>query len=386
MTSKPSDPIIQGWCPGALRPMMSGDGLVVRVRPILGQISSEVLHEIAALSETYGNGILDVTRRANLQIRGVSEADHPALITALRGLGLIDDNVDIETRRNIIITPFRTPETRKIAHSLMALLPSLPDLPGKFGFAIDTGNAAVLQDVSCDLRIEKSTEGDLILRLDGAGFGIPTTDDTVAELILRISHWFMDHGVENGRGRMAKLLAKDVDIPTEFRGTIAPRRAHVPPKSGPIDDGLLLGCTYGQITSHALKNIAALGVEITMTPWRGLFLARQRTTPDIDGITLDPTDPRLRIAACPGAPKCPQGLGDPRALADVLAPFLPADLDLHISGCAKGCAATHAVDVALTATCDGYDIIYNGLASDAPTHTGVSLDALKAAPQRFFEG
>ena len=28
-----SAPVIQGWCPGALRPMMSGDGLVVRVRP-----------------------------------------------------------------------------------------------------------------------------------------------------------------------------------------------------------------------------------------------------------------------------------------------------------------------------------------------------------------
>ena len=24
---------IKGWCPGALRPMLSGDGLVVRVRP-----------------------------------------------------------------------------------------------------------------------------------------------------------------------------------------------------------------------------------------------------------------------------------------------------------------------------------------------------------------
>ncbi len=26
---------IKGWCPGALRPMQSGDGLVVRIRPRL---------------------------------------------------------------------------------------------------------------------------------------------------------------------------------------------------------------------------------------------------------------------------------------------------------------------------------------------------------------
>ena len=31
-----SAPIVQGWCPGAHRPMMSGDGLVVRVRLALG--------------------------------------------------------------------------------------------------------------------------------------------------------------------------------------------------------------------------------------------------------------------------------------------------------------------------------------------------------------
>ena len=40
-------PIIQGWCPGALRPMMSGDGLVVRIRPREGRVSGAQLAEIA---------------------------------------------------------------------------------------------------------------------------------------------------------------------------------------------------------------------------------------------------------------------------------------------------------------------------------------------------
>ena len=30
---------IKGWCPGALRPMQSGDGLVVRIRPRGGRLS-----------------------------------------------------------------------------------------------------------------------------------------------------------------------------------------------------------------------------------------------------------------------------------------------------------------------------------------------------------
>ena len=32
---------IKGWCPSALRPMQSGDGLVVRVRPRGGRLSAE---------------------------------------------------------------------------------------------------------------------------------------------------------------------------------------------------------------------------------------------------------------------------------------------------------------------------------------------------------
>ena len=34
-----SRPDAKGWCPGAYRPMMSGDGLVVRVRPVLARLT-----------------------------------------------------------------------------------------------------------------------------------------------------------------------------------------------------------------------------------------------------------------------------------------------------------------------------------------------------------
>ena len=38
-------PRVYGWCPGALRPMMSGDGLVVRIRAPLGRLTSEASAE-----------------------------------------------------------------------------------------------------------------------------------------------------------------------------------------------------------------------------------------------------------------------------------------------------------------------------------------------------
>jgi precorrin-3B synthase len=71
---------IKGWCPGALRPMRSGDGLVVRIRPHGGRLSQAQAVGVLELADRFGNGLMDITNRANLQIRGVSDAGHEHLI------------------------------------------------------------------------------------------------------------------------------------------------------------------------------------------------------------------------------------------------------------------------------------------------------------------
>ena len=71
--------VVKGWCPSALRPMLSGDGLVVRLRPRGGRLSSAQAAGIAELSARHGNGLIDLTGRANLQIRGVREESHEPL-------------------------------------------------------------------------------------------------------------------------------------------------------------------------------------------------------------------------------------------------------------------------------------------------------------------
>jgi precorrin-3B synthase len=97
---------IRGWCPSALRPMLSGDGLVVRLRPRGGRLSSAQATGIAELSQRHGNGLIDLTGRANLQIRGVREQSHEPLIEGLDRLGLIDAELYAEAQRNILVSPF----------------------------------------------------------------------------------------------------------------------------------------------------------------------------------------------------------------------------------------------------------------------------------------
>ena len=64
-------PHVRGGCPGALRPMQSGDGLIVRLRPRAGAFALDDLMAVADISVRHGNGLIDLTRRANLQLRGV---------------------------------------------------------------------------------------------------------------------------------------------------------------------------------------------------------------------------------------------------------------------------------------------------------------------------
>ena len=373
-------PEIKGWCPGALRPMHSGDGLVVRIRPALGRLMPAQATAIAQAAKTHGNGIIDLSARANLQLRGVTEASHPPLIADLSAHGLIDPDIETETLRNLIVTPFRHPtgDTEALARSLTAALATFPRLPGKFGFALDTGPRPVLTGASADIRVERAADGRLILRPDGHPFGKPVAD--LARDALALAEWFVaSGGVTDGRGRMAALLARG---PVPEGCTLAPAAPVPLPAPGLHPDGALVALGFGQMRADTLQALAALGHEIRPTPWRMLLIVGATRLPDLPGLITDPADPILRVTACTGAPGCPQALGETRALARVLAQRLPEGRSLHISGCAKGCAHPAASDLTLVAAAQGYDLVRNGAAADTPDLTGLSPatipDLLKA--------
>ena len=364
---------IKGWCPGALRPMQSGDGLVTRIRPPLGRLTPQQAQAIAEAAQSHGNGIIDLSARANLQLRGVTEASHPRLIADLRAQGLIDPDIETESLRNLIVTPFSDAETNALATTLTAALTRMPHLPGKFGFALDTGPRPVLTDASVDIRVERATDGRLILRPDGHPLGQPVTD--LAKDAVDMANWFVQSGgITNGRGRMAALIARGTVPPG---CTLAPADPLATPSPCLHPDGALVALAFGQMRAETLQALAALGHELRPTPWRMLLLVGATELPAIPGLITDPTDPILRITACTGAPGCPQGLGDTRNLARDLALHLAPDQTLHISGCAKGCAHPSATKTTLTATGQGYDLIRNGTAHDTPSLTGLTPQAIQ---------
>lgn len=365
-------PEIKGWCPGALRPMMSGDGYLVRVRPPLGRLSARQVAGVAALSAQFGSGLIDLSVRANLQMRGVSQAALGALQDGLRDLELLDVDAAAEARRNLVVAPFwaEGDDTHRIATALQMALIGAQDLvlPGKFGFAVDCGDAPVLADISADIRIERGRDG-LICRADGAAQGCAVTVENAVVVALDMARWFQG----SPEKRMARHL-RTVDLPQRFRGAVALPQG-VPDPAG------LVGFAFGRVQAQPLARLGA----VRLTPWR-MLLVEGGVVPNHPDM-LRPDDPVLRVSACPGAPDCVQGLVATRDVARALAGALPAGAGLHVSGCAKGCAHPRAQDFTLTGQADGrFALIRNGCAGDAPVRSGIDPRTLSVAPKDLFEG
>ena len=375
-----SAPEIRGWCPGAHRPMASGDGLVVRVRPPFDDLTPAQARGLAAAAEAHGNGLIDLTNRANLQLRGVTDDTHSALLDDLRRLDLLDCRPEAEERRNIVVSPFRELDDRQIqiatalAHGLAQ--EEFAQLPSKFGFAVDAGAVRHLSKVSGDIRIESSGDT-LIVRADGMDTGKATSDDQGAvELALDLVRWFIASGGvgSDGRGRIARHVTSVAALAADLSGKFHPNTPAPDPVPGPTPRGLLVAAAFGQLTSTDLVTLADNCGAIRVTPWRMVLLPGLSDIPKFSSDTLitHPADPLLRVQACTGAPRCPQAHAETRLFARQLAPRLPADMRLHVSGCAKGCAHPRQSEITLVGQESGFDLVRNGAPWDDPIRRGIN--------------
>ncbi|WP_420586629.1 precorrin-3B synthase [Ruegeria sp.] len=368
-----SAPVVQGWCPGAHRPMMSGDGLVVRVRPRLARLDKAQALGLCALAERFGNGTIDLTNRANLQLRGIREVDHQQLLAELAALDLLDAEPGIEVRRNILVSPLYEPgdRTARLAQELTDRLGELPALPAKFGFAIDTGPTRLLVEDSADIRLETGVDG-LTLRADGCETGRVVTEGEAINQLVTLAGWFAKNQTAEAR-RMARVVAEKT-LPPEWQGS-APDAAGDALQPRPCALGALYGAAFGQLPAKGLANlIKDTGASaLRVTPWR-LFLLEGGAAIPAPAFVTDGTDPLMTTDACPGAPFCPQAQVETRQIARALAPRVTGSL--HVSGCGKGCARMGPADVTLIGNAGRFDLVKRGRAGDEPCQHGLTEETL----------
>ncbi|MHC5764354.1 MAG: precorrin-3B synthase [Nostoc sp.] len=135
-------------CPGLFYATPAADGILSRVRIPGGIISSQQCRAIADIAEQHGGGYLDVTNRANLQVREIRTGINAEVLKYLQNMGLGSDNTVVDQIRNIMtsptagIDPQELIDTRPFVQSwddYIAAHPALSGLSAKFSVCFDGG-------------------------------------------------------------------------------------------------------------------------------------------------------------------------------------------------------------------------------------------------------
>jgi precorrin-3B synthase len=402
-------PEIKGWCPGALAPMQSGDGLLMRAKIVGSKLPLAQAKEIAAIAQDCGNGLLDLSQRAQLQMRGLSEATRERAQSRLQAIGLLAPDVATEAVLNIVASPLPCAAdglANQLARAIAAES-ALRALPGKFLFLVDDGSAPGLAEIGADIRLEASGAAIAVI-VDGArDRAVIGTPEASVDAALAFARAFIELRAERpfALRRMRALVAElgadrltaAAGLKTEpyqttcqgadLRDLLGARR---------IGEMFFAGVAvpYGRLHAKELAGLAdatlgAGGMQLRLTPWRALLaLAPSMTSAERIaetarelGFIVDADDARLAVVACPGAPECPQARGQTRMGLDAIAALARAlsqgSVGLHVSGCAKGCAKPSATPATLVAAGDDrFDLVEGGVASDEPVARGLTLQEI----------
>jgi precorrin-3B synthase len=266
-------------CPGISRPWIAEDGLLVRLRLIGGRITSDQLVGLAAIANRYGDGQVQLTARANLQLRalpgsgGVLDRD---VVTALAATGLLPSRTH-ELIRNVMVSPQTglaggRADLRGVAEELDDLLcadPVLVDLPGRFLFVLDDGRGDLLSRTS-DLGFVSLDNQTVQLRV-GVNWGPVVDLLDAAHAIVELARSFC---AARGDGPTAAWHVAELTMPLVPVELVDPR---VPPATDLLPFGPVPGGQHHQIPNGLLDRAAVTALtrndtDLVVTPWRGVLI------------------------------------------------------------------------------------------------------------------
>jgi precorrin-3B synthase len=395
--------------------MPSGDGWLVRVKPTAATLSADAARLIASGARRHGNGHIDLTSRANLQVRGLGPRSSELFAETIIGAGLGCADPSVEAIRNVMAGPLGADDpsaafdAHAVAREIEAMLraeTALAALPDKFGVAVDAGGLLPLAGVGADIMLGAAGDS-LTVQLDGGMLAALCPRASLVETVKALALASLHLAIERGEPpRRMRPLVRDVSEDAIFEAAgLSPAPAPLPPPApAPSAVGFIpyqmgnqgafgAGLPFGRIDAEQLAALAALSERcgdgsLRTTPWRAFLIANVAAA---DGNTLseevaalglitDPSDPRLRILACVGAPSCTSATVDARADATRLAVIVGehAGDTIHVSGCAKSCAHRGPASLTLVGRDGRYDVIRNGMASDRPSLTGLRIDDIAA--------
>ena len=360
-------------CPGALQLHTAADGLLARVRVPGGRLTAARWNALARLAAGHGDGHVELTSRANLQLRGVRHAD--ALADGLAAAGLLPSATH-ERVRNVVASPLTgldgngfadvRPLVAELDRALIAD-PLLAGLPGRFLFALDDGRGDVARS-DADLTAIAGPDGTFRLLTAGAEHGLAMPPSAVVPVLIMAARAFLAvrtleggtawrlRELRGGAGLVAAIRAAAGEHLVAGAPTAEPVPAPTVGRLGRDAAGVLV--PLGRLSPQQLGVLGSAGEELVVTPWRGVVVpgaAERLPQLAAAGLETEPASAWAGVTTCAGRPGCVKSLSDVRADASVrtrAAGRRPA-LPVHWIGCERGCGSPAGRHVRVLATGPG---------------------------------
>ena len=395
-------------CPGLFYNTAAQDGLLYRLRIPGGIINYNQFQAIADIADNYGNGYIDITNRANIQIREIKTSINVEVLKKLQALGLASTNTKIDHIRNIMTNPtagidgeelldtrplVKTWEQYITAHS------QLCELSAKFSVCFDGGGKVAVKYQPNDIILAAEIiNRNVYLRLylsygekgqPAQDTGILLKPEETITALATLAQTYLKHIDTKNRRKLRlreiinKITVKEYlhQIQENLNSDIlnftktplcasAPLRekTHIgiypQRQTGLYYIGIVL--PLGRLETSQIRGLANIAKRygddnIRLTPWQNLLLTDipQNQISEVDqqianlGLNSSPTNIKSFLVACSGKKGCAAAATETKDDAINLAKYLEnlmildSPVNIHFSGCSKSCAQHTQADITL---------------------------------------
>jgi len=379
-----------------LRPHQAADGALLRLRVPGGWLPAASLDIVSAAAATFGDGDVQLTSRANLQLRAVptepSGAVAAALVDEVSRAGLLP-HLSHERVRNIVCSPLSglaggLADLRELTRELdgkLCATTDLASLPGPFLFALDDGRSD-LDALPADVRVRAVDRQSVQILVGDSAIGPVLPLERAADLIIELGRaflqvqrdepvWHVRELPQRGLELFALVAAGPASLVRRRRATPGGRLGRLTQNDGrAVLSALVPLGLLDRRQVAALARASSLGSgQLVVTPWRGVLV------PDLPfseagiaaqwlagaGLELTDGSPWHGVTACTGAPRCAHGLGETHSLADrIVRERLPETennlLAVHVVGCSRRCGSPNGPHFEVLSRADQVEISRDG--------------------------
>jgi ferredoxin-nitrite reductase len=388
---------VPNTCPTLFQPTDALDGKLVRIRIPGGILTSEQGRVLADTSDRLGSSAIEVTNRANIQLRGVKGSIPPEILFQLQEVGLAGKMLLVDGVRNIMasptagIDPEQLIDTRFIVKQLAQRIGSnfkFAELSPKFSIGIDGGEKVSIWQQPNDIllqAVKKQEDRERVwfhLYLAGIDARVACLPEDCIAVVEAIAEVYLDLvdanitrkprlkqvlqqiGLDNYLDRIKKYFPNLSDSNYTRPTTDTCDRLGIHHQLQPHLYYMGIALPLGRLTTDRLRQICDIAKKygngsVRLTPWRSILLPDIQDTSSVEqqleelGLSSATNTIWEGSIACSGTSGCAASVTDTQSDAFALAEYISNNLTLdkpltiHLTGCPKSCAHHGSSDLTL---------------------------------------